>query len=132
MLTCGPVRFMVGSVDEASIYRAFGVGVARRRRELHLTQQQVSNAIGTSRATVANVEKGKHKLPLHQVYRLTLALGLRDVATLLPPLPAGAAEEFSADAGDFPVDISGPDGGVSDAARRQIARIWEEIGVNGS
>lgn len=123
---------MVRSVDESVIYRAFGSKVARRRRELRLTQQQVADAIRTSRATVANVEKGKHKLPLHQVYRLTLALGLRDVAALLPPLPAGAAEEFSVDSATFAVDISGPDCGVSDAARRQIARIWEEIGVDGS
>ena len=97
-----------------------------------MTQLQVANAIGISRASLANVEKGKHNLPLHQLYRLTLALQLNDLTALLPPLSAGAAEEFAVDGPDLDFDISEPEGGVSAAARRQIARIWEEIAVDGS
>lgn len=110
------------SVDEKTIYRAFGARVAARRAEIGLTQSQVAEAIDASRATVANVERGEHRLPLHQVYRLSLALGLQDVSALLPPLPHD-------DPGGFSIDIAEPEGGLNDAARRQIARLYGEIGV---
>ncbi len=113
------------------IYRAFGERVARRRAEMRLTQLQVANVVGLSRATIANVESGKHSLPLHQVYRLALALGLRDVAVLLPPMPQADAEDLVEPLAAVRVEISG-EHDVSEAARRQAARFWSEAGMEDS
>lgn len=118
-------------MDQEVIYRAFGQRVARRRAEMGYTQLQVANALGVSRATIANVEKGKHNLPLHQVYRLSLALGVAEVGTLLPPLPEAGAGDVVAPA-DLAIEITGTGESVNDAARRQIERMWGEAGVRGT
>lgn len=76
-----------------------------------------------SRASIANIERGQQNLSLHLVYRLTQALGLSDVNDLLPRLEV----ELPADASDVP--ISEPEGGLSDDARRQVERIYRDVGV---
>lgn len=76
-----------------------------------------------SRASIANIERGQQNLSLHLVYRLTQALGLSDVNDLLPRLDA----EVPSEVGDVP--ISEPEGGLSDDARRQVERVYRDVGL---
>ena len=69
---------------------AFGRAVARRREELGLTQADLSALVGLSRASIANIEKGRQNVLLHHVYELAGALRMARVGDLLPARPQSA------------------------------------------
>ena len=71
-------------MDEAVIYSGLGQAVATRRKMMNLTQAQVAKAVGISRASIANIESGRQKVLLHQVYGLVKALGLKAITELVP------------------------------------------------
>ncbi|WCM26340.1 helix-turn-helix domain-containing protein [Sphingomonas sp. QA11] len=108
-------------MEDAALYREFGRRIAARRSEMKLTQATLGNRVDMSRASIANIERGKQHLPLHQVYRLTEALDLAAVTDLLPPLLVTAAPAPS----DVP--IAEPEGGLSDVARLQVAAIFNDV-----
>ncbi len=70
-------------LDERLLYERIGSGIRTRRLGLGLTQGQLAEAAGVLRSSVANVETGKQRSPLHLVYRLCVALDL-DVRQILP------------------------------------------------
>ena len=69
------------------LYDQLGGLIRARRKGLSLTQQEVAARIGISRASLANVETGRQKVLVHQLYALAEALDLRP-ADLLPPAEA--------------------------------------------
>jgi transcriptional regulator with XRE-family HTH domain len=71
-------------VDHDAIYRSFGRAVAERRKFLGKTQMQVARAVGLSRASLANIERGSQKVFLHQVLALTEALDLDSSHEIVP------------------------------------------------
>ena len=64
-------------------YRLVGERIAQARRRQQLTQKGLAPAIGLSRASVANVEKGRQAVALHVLVKLSQALGV-PVADLIP------------------------------------------------
>ena len=72
------------SVQDDLIYRDFGRAVAARRKSQGLTQEQVAAAIGLSRASLANIERGNQKVFLHQIMALSDALGLESTHQIVP------------------------------------------------
>ena len=74
-------------MENSSIYGILGRAVSARRDELNLTQQALADKIGLSRASVANIESGRQKVLLHQVYALVRALGLKSITELVPASP---------------------------------------------
>jgi transcriptional regulator with XRE-family HTH domain len=77
-------------VQERSIYQTFGRAVAERRTG-RMTQLELARAIGISRASLANIERGEQRVYLHHVLALADVLG-SDLLDLLPrrqfqPLP---------------------------------------------
>jgi transcriptional regulator with XRE-family HTH domain len=91
----------VRPAQAASIYKQTGEAIARmrRRRKPRLTQQELANAAGISRASIANIERGRHRIQLHVLYDLAEALEVapRD---LLPDLRERAPRK------SLPEDIS--------------------------
>lgn len=71
-------------VNEDLLYRELGRRVAARRSELKINQQSLADRIGLTRGSVANIERGKQRIPLHQLYRLAAALDDTPVEALLP------------------------------------------------
>lgn len=71
-------------MTDMKLYAALGRAVAKRRNELKLTQAHVAERIGLTRASLANIETGRQKLLLHQVYRLVNALQLDSILDLAP------------------------------------------------
>lgn len=49
------------------IYRAIGSAVRDLRRQSNMTQQEVADAIGISRASVANIERGEQRVFVDQL-----------------------------------------------------------------
>lgn len=99
-------------MNEWSIYSALGEAVATRRKAMRLTQAQVATKVGISRASIANIESGRQKVLLHQVYLLAEALKLPSIMSLLPKalLQCG---------GDLAVPISRDD--ISERQKAQVS-----------
>jgi transcriptional regulator with XRE-family HTH domain len=79
------------SMTEMDVYRALGRAIRKRRKELGLTQADVAERIGLARASLANIETGRQKVLLHQIYRLVAALQLQSIIDLVPPLVVSEA-----------------------------------------
>ena len=71
-------------MNERSIYSALGEAVAIRRKAMSMTQAQVAAKVGISRASIANIEAGRQKVLLHQVYLLAEALKVQSIMSLVP------------------------------------------------
>ncbi|MBV1918338.1 MAG: helix-turn-helix domain-containing protein [Sphingomonadaceae bacterium] len=84
-------------MDELLIYRELGRAVATRRKMVGLTQAEVAKVVGISRASIANIEAGRQKVLLHQVYGLVKALDLKAITELVPAAAPRAAAEATAD-----------------------------------
>ena len=65
------------------IYKALGRAVGRLRRQKRLTQQQLADAIGISRASVANIERGEQRVFFDQVATIADFFSLASVDSLL-------------------------------------------------
>lgn len=70
-------------MTEADLYSKLGELVRAHRERLGRTQLAVAEATGLSRASIANIEKGRQRILLHQLYALAAALELKPT-TLLP------------------------------------------------
>ena len=71
-------------VSNMELYRRLGRTVADRRRTLGLTQSTLAERLGFSRASVANVENGRQRIMVHQLFALANALDLRSILDLIP------------------------------------------------
>lgn len=104
-------------MDEATLYQDLGRAVAQRRAELKLTQEAVAKRAGISRASLANIEVGRQKVLVHQLYRIANALSLDSPSKLLPLATA------STEAGEISLS-----GGVFSAKQRaQIEKVYKSI-----
>lgn len=66
------------------LYRRLGLAVSDRRRQLGLTQSTVAHKLGLSRASVANLENGRQRIMVHQLFALVNALQLKSILDLVP------------------------------------------------
>ena len=71
-------------VSDMELYRRLGRVVAARRRALRLTQSAVAEKLGLSRASLANLENGRQRIMVHQLFALVNALKLGSVLDLVP------------------------------------------------
>jgi transcriptional regulator with XRE-family HTH domain len=67
------------------LYREIGDLIRRRRKLMKLTQQDLAPMLGISRASLANIETGRQRVLVHQLYGLAAKLELKP-ADLLPQL----------------------------------------------
>ena len=102
-------------MNEWSIYSALGEAVAIRRKAIGLTQAQVAVKVGISRASIANIESGRQKVLLHQVYLFAEALKLPSIMQLLP-------KSLVRGENDMVVPIS-----RSDISERQKAQVSDAL-----
>lgn len=66
-----------------ALYKRIGSTIKVMRRALGLTQQQLANQLGISRASLANIETGRQRILVHQLYELADQLSV-NVSDLLP------------------------------------------------
>jgi len=70
-------------MTEAELYEELGQLVRLHRERLQMSQEALSKTIKLSRASIANIETGRQRIPLHHLYQLAQALKV-EVETLLP------------------------------------------------
>lgn len=73
------------------IYVPLGRAIAERRTRIPLTQRELAARIGVSRASIANTERGRQAVSVHNLYAIAAALDVESPAELLPPLPQGSS-----------------------------------------
>jgi len=70
-------------------YKEFGRKLAQIRREKRITQAGLAVAIGLSRTSIVNIEKGRHAVQLHVAANIARSLDISVIALLpeqnLPP-----------------------------------------------
>ncbi len=77
--------------DRDGFYRQVGEGI-RAARGKRLSQDALALAVGLTRSSISNIEKGRQKLLLHTLVDVADALQV-DAATLLPARPIGTQVE---------------------------------------
>ena len=104
-------------MDPPLLYKRLGSIIKERRRQLGFTQEHLSNQLGISRASLANVETGRQRTLVHQLYRLAEELDV-EVTALLPD--PEETKKFQA------LDDLLFSENVSLEQRQQIARLLQE------
>ena len=72
----------MGNRDE--ICKRFGKLLAGRRTEARMSQEAFAKAVGLSRTSITNIERGRQPISLHTLYFMADILGI-EPADLLPP-----------------------------------------------
>jgi len=58
------------------LYREFGRLLRARRKDAHLTQDDVASKVGLVRTSITNMERGRQQVSLHTLYALADAVGV--------------------------------------------------------
>ena len=64
-------------IDEDALYQRIGAAVRRHREAAGMSQTQLAKAIGLLRTSIANLEAGRQRVPLHTLYPICIALGIK-------------------------------------------------------
>ena len=72
-------------VSKKEICNEFGQLLRRRRSEADLSQGEFAKALGLSRTSITNIERGRQPVSLPMLYAMADILQ-REVADLLPPI----------------------------------------------
>lgn len=88
-----------GAMSVDSFYEEFGkllqkARLPRSSRSTKLTQAELAEAVGLSRASVANIERGQQRVQLHIVVQLAEVLGI-EVGELIPQQNASTNSDSS-------------------------------------
>jgi transcriptional regulator with XRE-family HTH domain len=69
--------------DRSGFERAVGILLQAARQKRGMTQEQLAEAIGVPRASYANLEAGRQRIPVDIIWRVAVVLGV-SVVSLLP------------------------------------------------
>jgi transcriptional regulator with XRE-family HTH domain len=103
-------------------YLEFGKLLRGHRNRLKLTQDDLAERVGLSRTSITNIEQGRQKVLLHQVFLLAESLGVTPDA-LLPGVHVRPVPELEE---KLPGDLNGPQ---KDWVRRVMASSSKEGGA---
>lgn len=104
-------------MESKPIYAHIGALIKTRRKHFKLTQEKLATQLAISRASLANIETGRQKILVHQLYSLAAALDLSP-ADFLPSISAVAPQAVQ-DAADLPLPA-----GLKPQHREQITRLF--------
>lgn len=87
-------------MNDMDIYGQLGRKVAAARKSRGMTQADLAARISTTRASIANIETGRQRVMLHDVFALVEALGGRSILDFIPERVAPESTRDVAFAGD--------------------------------
>jgi transcriptional regulator with XRE-family HTH domain len=97
-----------------------GRQISERRKAVRVTQQGLADAIGISRAAVANIERGEQRVFLDQIVAIASYLGAKSVDELLNTgIDAATAVRPG-------TSFSGAN--LNRSERAEVRRLLEELG----
>src|SRR5258707_6534000 len=68
------------------VCRRFGLLLSRRRGDAGMSQAALAKAVGLSRTSITNIERGRQPVNIHTLYAMADILGV-EIGDLLPPSP---------------------------------------------
>jgi transcriptional regulator with XRE-family HTH domain len=74
--------------QNSELYRAIGSLIEAARKSVNdkkITQTELANHIGLTRTSIVNIERGKHRIQIHLLYKIASYLGV-ELSKLLPAL----------------------------------------------
>ncbi len=71
-------------MNEMDLYAQMGRKVAAARKKVGLTQAELASRVSLTRASVANIETGRQRVMLHDVFALVEALGGKSILDFVP------------------------------------------------
>ena len=74
-------------------YIDLGSSIAKHRKERCMTQQALANKVDMARASIVNIEKGRHQMHVHLLAKIAFILG-QNIIDLIPPNEPMTAEEL--------------------------------------
>jgi transcriptional regulator with XRE-family HTH domain len=104
-------------MDEKKLYKGLGEMIAARRNKMELNQAELAKQVNMSRASIANIEVGRQRVLVHQLYLLAEALELTDGPRSLLPI----ARAVSTDT------LPMPEGGLTVKQKSQIEQLVGSI-----
>ncbi len=69
--------------DKDVIYKLIGEKVRILREEKAFSQKDLSSLLGISRASISNIELGRHQIPIYSLYTIADKFGIK-VSDILP------------------------------------------------
>lgn len=72
------------SMDDMDVYMQFGRKVAAARKSKGMTQADLAKRVAFTRASVANIETGRQRVMLHDVFAIVAALGGQSILDFVP------------------------------------------------
>jgi transcriptional regulator with XRE-family HTH domain len=69
-------------MQATQLYRGIGALIRDHRKRIKLTQEKLSQQVGISRASLANIEGGRQQVLVHQLCNLASALGVNPQALI--------------------------------------------------
>jgi transcriptional regulator with XRE-family HTH domain len=70
-------------VNKKNLYKQIGQRIKEWRSDNDLTQEQLAISIGVLRTSIANIEAGRQKAPLHVLYEICSVFD-KEITELLP------------------------------------------------
>lgn len=111
---------MLSRAQESALYRAVGDRVQRLRSMNGLTQEDLADLIGLSRASIANLEAGRQRVPLHHLFAIAAKVSA-SVADLMPCLDELEFENVDEPAANIDIVVDGR--ALTDLERQVIAHL---------
>ena len=100
------------------IYKTLGRAITALRGKANITQQQLADAVGISRASVANIERGEQRVFLDQAVTIASYFELGGLDELM------SAAHVESTAGTQ-IKLSGDR--LNRAQRREVSELLEEL-----
>ena len=105
---------MLGVTDSEQIAFYKNLGTRIRALRGRMSQEDLSQAVGLTRTSIVNLESGRQKLLVHNLFAIAEALGVKPSEILLPIEPTH---------GQVPaIEISGKEEDVNRWIRRGITK----------
>ena len=101
------------------IYKTLGQSISTLRRKSEITQQQLADSIGISRASIANIERGEQRVFLDQAVAIAAFFDLAGIDELVI-----AVQEEEGVAGSR-INLSGDR--LSRAQKREVSELLEQL-----
>jgi len=99
------------------IYRNLGIRIKGLRGSLGLTQDQLAKQVGISRASLANIERGKQQVLVHHLFAIAESLQLESPTDLLLAPQAGSRRHRAQN--DLPL----AEEGLTDKQRQEVLSL---------
>ena len=78
-------------MDEEQLYKGLGQRLLRHRRGAGRIQEQVAKELGLQRTSITNIEQGRQRILVHQLFLLAAAVGVSPTQLLYDDTPLRGA-----------------------------------------